>query len=169
MSPRLTTQVIPLTDLPASVSAKTPDHHLPVVLIVDDERIIADTLALILAKSGFATLTAYDGAAAMELASIVPPQLLISDVVMPGITGVDLAISVVREVPDCKILLLSGQAATADLLGEAYQAGYDFTILTKPLHPAELLRHIARCFQEPKERDWQLPALPYMQLLPALA
>jgi CheY-like chemotaxis protein len=152
-----------------------PDDHYPVVLIVDDERIIADTLALILARSGFATFTAYSASSAMEMAAVVPPQLLISDVLMPGMTGVELAILLVKAVPDCKIILFSGQAATADLLAEAYQSGHDFTILSKPVHPADLLRHIAGCFQpcddiaDPNSDLWQPADRTQPQMIPAIA
>lgn len=62
---------------------------------------------------------------------------------MPDMTGTDLAIEIKRLCPSCKILLFSGQSATADLLEKARQQGYDFTLLTKPVHPADLLREIS--------------------------
>jgi DNA-binding response OmpR family regulator len=110
-----------------------------VVFIVDDEAVIAQTLAVILNQAGFQA-TAFDRpekaiAARAELA----PDLLISDVMMPGMTGVELAIHFREAQPDCKILLFSGQAATADLLREAREQGYDFDLLSKPVHPADLL------------------------------
>jgi DNA-binding response OmpR family regulator len=111
----------------------------PVVFVVDDEAVIAQTLAVILNQAGFQA-TAFDRpekaiAARAELA----PDLLISDVMMPGMTGVELAIHFREAQPDCKILLFSGQAATADLLREAREQGYDFDLLSKPVHPADLL------------------------------
>ncbi|WP_353063175.1 response regulator [Tunturibacter psychrotolerans] len=110
-----------------------------VVFVVDDEAVIAQTLAVILNQAGFQA-TAFDRpekaiAARAELA----PDLLISDVMMPGMTGVELAIHFREAQPDCKILLFSGQAATADLLREAREQGYDFDLLSKPVHPADLL------------------------------
>lgn len=125
-------------------SACPVERKGPVVLIVDDERVIADTLSTILSRSGFAVLTAYDGKSALELARVVPPELLLTDVMMlPGMNGVDLAMAVANEVPDCKILLFSGNAGTADLLRGAREAGHHFTMLAKPLHPTELLAHVA--------------------------
>src|SRR5258708_24969194 len=112
-----------------------PEKKQSVVLIVDDERVIADTLSIILSKSGFSTMTAYDGKSALELARAVHPDLLISDVVIPEMTGVELAIAVTETVPRCKILLFSRQAATVDLLAKAHHRGHAFTILTKPVHP----------------------------------
>jgi CheY-like chemotaxis protein len=145
MSPSLNSQVIPLAEVPFHDATVMMKEQRPIVLIVDDEKVIADTLAIILSRSGFATFTAYNGSAALELASIVQPQLLISDVVMPGMTGVELAITLGEVIPQCKVLLFSGQAATADLLQEARESGHDFTTLTKPVHPTDMLRRISEC------------------------
>jgi len=117
------------------------------VLIVDDEKVIADTLSIILSNSGFSTMTAYDGITALELARAVTPDLLITDVVMPGMTGVELAIIVKQTIPGCKVLLFSGQAATVDLLEKARHDGHDFTTLTKPIHPTDMLRRISECLE----------------------
>ncbi|HEY6375818.1 MAG TPA: response regulator [Edaphobacter sp.] len=116
------------------------------VLVVDDERIIADTLSMILSNSGFDVLTAYDGMKALELARAAPPALLITDVMMPGMTGIELAIMLVEAVPDCKVLLFSGQASTVDLLAAAHDMGHDFELLTKPVHPTDMLRRVSECF-----------------------
>lgn len=116
---------------------ESPDPR--VVLVVDDERVIADTLTAILKNAGYAATAAYDGESALEMARIVPPELLLTDVMMPGMSGVKLAIAVRQAVPDCRVLLFSGQAATVDLLEEASTAGHDFTLLAKPIHPHDLL------------------------------
>jgi CheY-like chemotaxis protein len=117
----------------------------PVVLVVDDERVIADSLSIILSKNGFSTMTAYDGASALNLAMTGAPDLLISDVMMPGMTGIELAITLSQVVPRCKVLLFSGQAATVDLLQEARSSGHEFTTLTKPIHPTDMLLRISEC------------------------
>jgi DNA-binding response OmpR family regulator len=70
------------------------------------------------------------------------PDLLISDVLMPDLSGVDLAIRMRAQHPKCKILLFSGQAATLDLLEDARNQGHDFQLLLKPVHPSELLFEI---------------------------
>ena len=145
MSQKLNLRIVPLAEAPAPDI--TEKRH-PVVLVVDDERVIADTLAVILSNNGFAPLTAYDGESALEIATVIPPDLLISDVVMPGMTGIELAIAVVDTVPDCKVLLFSGQAATVDLLADARAAGRDFTTLTKPIHPTDLLARISGCLED---------------------
>ncbi len=66
---------------------------------------------------------------------------------MPEMTGVELAIAVTETVPGCKVLLFSGQAATVDLLEKARRRGHDFTILTKPVHPTDMLRRISECLE----------------------
>ena len=111
----------------------------PKVLVADDERVIADTLVIILNQSGFDATAVYSGTKAVELAESLKPDMLISDVIMPDLSGIDAAISVRRILPTCKILLFSGQAATADLLDKARQQGHEFEILAKPVHPQDLL------------------------------
>jgi CheY-like chemotaxis protein len=145
MSPKFKFEVVPLTKVPQEDVIALRAKSQPVVLVVDDERVIADTLSAILSRSGFATMTAYDGPSALTLAKDRTPDLLISDVMMPGMTGVELAITVKRTIPACKILLFSGQAATVDLLEKARHDGYDFTTLTKPVHPTDMLKRISEC------------------------
>jgi DNA-binding NarL/FixJ family response regulator len=71
------------------------------------------------------------------------PDLLISDVIMPQLSGVELAMRFKVDHPACQILLLSGQAATAELLQSARNLGYSFHLLSKSVHPSDLLRAIA--------------------------
>jgi CheY-like chemotaxis protein len=114
----------------------------PKVLVVDDERVIADSLAMILNQSGFDAHPAYSGEKAVELATIFKPQMLISDVIMAGLSGIDAAIRIRSLLPQIKILLFSGQAATADLLEKARAQGHEFEILSKPVHPQDLLARL---------------------------
>jgi CheY-like chemotaxis protein len=144
MSPDLNFKVVPLAEVPIDKFIPAADMQRPRVLVVDDERVIADTLSVILTRSGFSVMTAYDGESALELAAAVGPDLLLSDVMMgPGIDGTELAIQMVGIHPDCKVLLFSGHAATVDLLAKARMSGHDFSLLTKPIHPADLLSRIA--------------------------
>ena len=85
----------------------------------------------------------HDAKTAIAARSKFIPDLLISDVVMPGMTGVDLAIHFRKAQPSCRILLFSGQAATADFLDEARSRGHEFEILQKPLHPVDLLARLS--------------------------
>jgi DNA-binding response OmpR family regulator len=146
MSTKLSFPVVPLAEVPPTEPIAQPTP--PLVLIVDDERVIADTLSVILSNSGFAVMTAYDATTALELASVIPPDLLLTDVSMPGMNGIDLAIALVQSIPDCKILLFSGQASTVDLLDKAQHAGYDFALILKPVHPTDLLSRISECLKQ---------------------
>ena len=114
----------------------------PKVLIADDEPVIADTLAMILKQSGFDARAVYSGEKALELAQTLAPEMLITDVIMADLNGIDAAIRIQALLPGIKILLFSGQAATADLLEKARARGYEFEILAKPVHPQDLLRKL---------------------------
>ena len=117
-----------------------PENRVhPKVLVVDDEQVIADTLAMILNQSGFDARAVYSGEKALELASTFAPDMLITDVIMADLNGIDAAIRMRSMLPQIKILLFSGQAATADLLEKARAQGYEFEILAKPVHPQDLL------------------------------
>jgi CheY-like chemotaxis protein len=111
----------------------------PRVLVVDDERVIADTLAIILNQNGFDASAVYTGTAAVDRARETKPDLIISDVIMGDMNGIEAAIRIRQILPGCKILLFSGQAATADLLEKARAQGHEFEILAKPVHPQDLL------------------------------
>jgi CheY-like chemotaxis protein len=109
------------------------------VLVADDEQVIANTLVIILNQAGFEARAVYSGEKAIELLDEFKPDMLISDVIMTGMTGIEAAIEVRSKLPQCKILLFSGQAATADLLERARAQGHEFEILAKPVHPTDLL------------------------------
>ena len=116
-----------------------PDTTKPKVLVADDERVIADTLAMILNQSGFQARAVYSGEQALELAPEFKPDMLITDVAMAELNGIQAAIRIRALLPSIKILLFSGQASTADLLEKAHSQGYDFEILAKPVHPQDIL------------------------------
>jgi CheY-like chemotaxis protein len=117
-----------------------PDNAAkPKVLVADDERVIADTLAMILNQSGFEARAVYSGERAVELIPVFEPDMLISDVIMADLNGIEAAIRIRAMRPKIKILLFSGQAATADLLVKARAEGHEFEILAKPVHPQDLL------------------------------
>jgi CheY-like chemotaxis protein len=111
----------------------------PKVLIADDERVIADTLAAILNHGGFEARAVYSCIKALEIAPAFKPDLLISDVIMTELNGIEAAIRIRAILPDIRVFLLSGQTATAELLERENAAGYGFEVLTKPLHPRDLI------------------------------
>ncbi len=118
------------------------DHGHPRVLVVDDEELIADSLAMILSLSGFAALAAYSGEMAIQMARSCRPDIVVTDVAMPGINGIDTAIKLREMFPTCKALLFSGHATTEQLLAAARARDQDFELIPKPVHPAELLARL---------------------------
>ena len=124
--------------------SELPNQHR--VFVVDDEQVIASSLAMILCHEGFDATPYTLPLDALEASRSKAPDLLISDVLMPRLSGVDLAIQVQENCPECKVLLFSGQAATAPLLESARASGHDFELLSKPIHPTELLKKIQSVF-----------------------
>lgn len=120
----------------------SPARLRPLVLVVDDEPVITQTLSAILNARGLTVLTASDGFAALDLALLIPPEVLITDVSMPGMNGVELAVQVKHLVPDCGILLFSGHATSTDITQRLAALGREFVLLSKPVHPAEMLDRV---------------------------
>lgn len=135
MSGTRNTPIVPVGEAPSFHEVGSRQR----VLVVDDESSIADTITTILTMNGYAAMAAYDGDDALETALVAPPHLLITDVVLPRMNGIELAITIQRVFPDCQILLFSGQASTVDLLAAAGIAGHQFTLLSKPVPPERLL------------------------------
>jgi len=113
------------------------------ILIVDDEVKVSDTLALILSALGYEAKVAYSAEKAIETFAEWGPDLAILDVMLPAMNGIDLAIVLKSNYPRCRLVLFSGQPDTSRLLEEAWEKGYTFEILAKPLHPTFLLDKVS--------------------------
>jgi|HubBroStandDraft_1064217.scaffolds.fasta_scaffold108425_2 DNA-binding response OmpR family regulator len=148
MGPKPSFPTVPIKEVPASVPENSSTTYRPVVLVVDDESAVADTLAEVFTRSGYAAMPTYDAEDALETALLMPPELLITDVFLPGKSGIELAVTVRGIFPDCKILLFSGQAAAADLLALANRKGHRFEVISKPLRPSELLGWASRSLKQ---------------------
>jgi CheY-like chemotaxis protein len=114
----------------------------PTVLVIDDDPINADTLAMVLNISGFKATTAYSGEGGLELARQNPFDHLITDVRMDGMNGIEAAIAIRQLLPDCRILLISGDMNTGELLDTAVARGHAFDIVAKPVYPTVLLEQM---------------------------
>lgn len=114
----------------------------PRVLVIDDEKLVADSLSEILNCFHYDASPFYNGETAIEAARARCPDFVLSDVVMPTLNGVE-TVKKIREIcPRARVILLSGNAATADLLRQAHSEGHDFELLAKPIHPDELLKRL---------------------------
>jgi PleD family two-component response regulator len=118
------------------VSPKASGRTQLRVLVVDDERLIAETVAAILNVNGFEAVEAFNGEDALEAARNLQPDIVLTDVLMPKMSGVELGI---RIRPETKIVLFSGQAATSELMRKAEADGYTFELFSKPIHPEDLI------------------------------
>lgn len=127
---------------PDSGRQSSGKDRTPHILVVDDESIIADTIVQILNRSGFVARAAYNGHQAIDEARKHCPELVLSDVMMPAIDGVETAIAIRELCPDTRIVLFSGQAATIEILARAQRRGHSFELLAKPIHPKELIKHL---------------------------
>lgn len=112
------------------------------IIVVDDEPVIADTLVNILEGEGHDALAVSHGESAVKWAKMVLPDAVISDVVMPGMNGIETAKAIMQSLPNCRIILFSGQAASVDLLTKARAEGYKFEVLAKPINPEKLLEKL---------------------------
>lgn len=153
MNGRTSFPTVPINDVPKPGMSDSRDSYRPSILVVDDESAIADTLAEILNRSGYSAFAAYDGPGALETALLRPPEMLITDVVLPGMSGIDLAITMKRIFPDCKTLLFSGQASTSNLLATANDAGHRFVLISKPVHPRDLLARVSESLKSRRPHD----------------
>lgn len=132
-------QIIPFRKKAESSDA---DPRRRRVLVVDDERLIADTTREILAGAGFDAIAAYDGSTALELASSFSPDYVLSDVLMPRMNGVEFAIAISGLLPSTKVLLFSGQAGISEILEQGRERGYHFDLIAKPVHPLALIERL---------------------------
>lgn len=113
--------------------------HRPRIFVVDEKQVIAQTLAIILRQAGYDASPFYEAKLALEAAQLAAPDLLLTDVVMADLDGIELAGRMTDRCPACKVLLFSGHATTASLLEDGRAASHSFAVLRKPLHPNDLL------------------------------
>lgn len=111
----------------------------PVVMIVDDEPVIRETILEILNDEGFEAIGMSSATQALAWVERIMPDVILTDVVMPGTSGIELAASVAEKYPECRVVLFSGQSAATDLVERARAQGHDFDLLPKPLDPEVLL------------------------------
>lgn len=114
----------------------------PRVLVADDERLIADTLAMILTRDGYDTSAVYSGTDAIGKARTWKPDLLVSEVSMPEVDGISAALAILTLLPKCKILLFSSDVRHADRIRGDGFLGDKVEFIQKPIRPAVLLNRI---------------------------
>jgi len=139
--------IVPVNEIPASGSFVDEGAPRPMVLVADGEAAFADALVETLNRSGYAAIAAYDGEGALETALLVPPDLVIADVELPGMSGNELAVAVRSELPDCRILLLAGRESTSGVASPASRKGHQSELRSKPIRRSELIARISASFE----------------------
>lgn len=107
------------------------------ILIADDEATIREIVALYLEKEGFTVFTAKNGDEAMEIECEERPDLLLLDIMLPKISGLEICQSIERNVP--KIFLTAKSAENDKIIG--FSLGAD-DYITKPFSPRELVARV---------------------------
>lgn len=134
-------------DLDLEMFDVAQNRREPRIFVVDDETFVSASLARILRLQGFDARAFDKPFDALQAAVETPPDMLITDVMMPPISGIDLAIRIRELCPNCRVLLCSGRPATADLLAAARLTGHDFQILLKPVSPADMIKTVRKQFE----------------------
>lgn len=131
----------------------------PVVLVVDDEEVIRDILASLLRLERFRAITAANGQQALELLGQEPVDAVVSDILMPGMTGLDLLVDIKEHHHHIPVILITGHSGKykpADLIA-AGADGY----FTKPFKNTELvstLRRVLAEYRKNHQREMNLPS-----------
>jgi CheY-like chemotaxis protein len=117
------------------------------ILIVDDQIALADTLRQILERHGYECAVAHTGKQALDELTRFYPDLVLSDVIMPGMDGIEFARIAQDVLPGCPILLCSGNATTQELIENAASEGETVMVLPKPIAPRDLLAQISQTLE----------------------
>ena len=126
------------------------------VLVAEDDRKHAEILRRYLQSAGYRTTVTHDGATALDRARRLRPDLLLIDVMMPGMDGHDLC-TVLRRESSVPVLMLTARISEEDLLLGLERGADDY--LTKPYRPRELLARIQTLLrrveraQQPQQPD----------------
>jgi len=107
------------------------------ILIIEDEPSVADALRLILEDEGHRVLTAGTGRGGLELARAERPRLVITDLLLPDASGLELLAALGGEQPHLPVILITSHG-TPEIFAQARQAGA-VAVLPKPFAPADLL------------------------------
>ena len=107
------------------------------VLVVDDDKVLADTLADILRKHGYKPVALYSGEEALELAQRFRPDVVLSDIRLSGLDGIETASRIRAMHPDCRVILFTAHPVSAAMRHMIHRLG--FVLLQRPLRPEDVL------------------------------
>jgi DNA-binding response OmpR family regulator len=139
------------------------NNFRPLTYIVNDETMIAGSLAAILRRNGLHAMAFTDPRRALSQARLIPPQLLVVDLALPAISGVDLAVAMSEIVPNCRFLFLYSSSQAQTLLDRPRRRGYCFELVSKPINPRVLFAKCNRLAIQPIDPfvSSVLPGVPF--------
>lgn len=120
------------------------------ILVVDDDKALAEMLTLVLEGEGFETITAVDGSEALELFVSERPDLILLDVMLPFMSGIEVC-ERIREGSGVPIIMLTARTDTDDIV-RGLEAGADDYVV-KPFNPAELIARVRARLRESQESE----------------
>jgi two-component system alkaline phosphatase synthesis response regulator PhoP len=120
---------------------------MPTVLVVDDERPIVELVEQYLAREGYAVLTAADGPTALALARAAAPDLIVLDLMLPGLDGIEVCRRL-RTFSDAYVIMLTARAEEVDKLVGLAVGADDY--VTKPFSPRELVARVKAMLRRPR-------------------
>jgi DNA-binding response OmpR family regulator len=120
------------------------------ILVVDDDKKIVELVTLYLKKDGYHVLTAYDGQQAIELARHKQPDLVVLDLMLPQVDGMDVC-RILRAESPLPIIMLTGRSTDDDKLAGLDLGADDY--VTKPFNPRELLARIRAVLRRTSGKD----------------
>lgn len=118
------------------------ERSKPKVLVVDDDRVLADSLAQILNLHGFVSTALYSGEEAVEFVDGFRPDIVLSDIRMRQVDGIEAAKRIRELHPECRVILFT--ASSVDLAARKKIEGLGFEFLQRPLHPEGVLKALGR-------------------------
>lgn len=121
-------------------------------MVVDDEPVLRETILEMLEDEGFEALGMTNAEHALSWAERIQPDILLSDIVMPGMNGIDMVIQLMGILPECRMILFTGNPAAPNLLEKAHAKGYTFEVLAKPIKPDLLIPTLRKLASSSEKR-----------------
>ncbi len=118
----------------------------PVILVADDDPAIREAVAKTLSRAGYDVAPAADGTAALEIVRRQPVQLLLADLRMPGLDGLELLRATKAIAPEVEVILITGHGGIEDAVAAMKEGAYDF--LTKPFKRAALRKTVEKALEK---------------------
>ena len=112
----------------------------PKIIVIDDQRLIANTLAQILNQNGYDAAPVYSGEEALEQVNLSEPDVVLSDVRMHKLDGIQTAMRIQILHPNCRVILFSASAISDEEQARIDDCGFEF--LRRPLHPKDVLNQL---------------------------